>query len=55
MSNPASSGASANPGAGLGLANTRARLALLDPAASLTASRQGAWFIAEVRLPLGDA
>lgn len=53
VSNPAGSGTGVNPGAGLGLANTRARLALLDPSASLLAGRQGARFVATVRLPLG--
>lgn len=53
VSNPAGDGAGANPGAGLGLANTRARLALLDPRASLQAGRQGGRFVAEIRLPLG--
>ncbi|WP_332877620.1 sensor histidine kinase [Massilia sp. S19_KUP03_FR1] len=52
VSNPASDGVGANPGAGLGLANTRARLALLDPDAALVAGREGARFVAEVRLPL---
>jgi hypothetical protein len=52
VSNPATDGVGANPGAGLGLANTRARLALLDPGAALVAGRQGARFVAEVRLPL---
>jgi len=55
VGNPAGGGASANPGAGLGLANTRARLALLDPAASLTAATQDGWFIAMVCLPLDGA
>jgi len=55
VSNPAGSGVSANPGAGLGLANTRARLALVDPAASLTAGVHDGWFIAEVCLPVDGA
>ena len=42
-----------NPGAGLGLANTRDRLRLMHPAASLQAGLQGERFVAEVRLPLG--
>jgi two-component system sensor histidine kinase AlgZ len=55
VANPAGAHACANPGAGLGLANTRARLTLFDPAASLTAGVQTGWFVAEVRLVLGDA
>jgi two-component system sensor histidine kinase AlgZ len=55
VSNSAGNGASPNPGAGLGLANTRARLALQDPAASLATGVQDGWFIAEVRLPLDGA
>jgi len=43
-----------NPGAGLGLANTRDRLRLMHPAASLHAGLQGNRFVAEVRLPLPD-
>jgi hypothetical protein len=54
VSNPAGARASANPGAGLGLANTRDRLRLMNPAASLRTGRQGNRFIAEVRLPLAD-
>jgi two-component system sensor histidine kinase AlgZ len=54
VSNPAGSQAGANPGAGLGLANTRARLQMRDPGASLVAGRKGARFVATVRLPLED-
>jgi two-component system sensor histidine kinase AlgZ len=52
VTNPAAGGASPNPGAGLGLANTRDRLRLMHPAASLHAGLQGDRFVAEVRLPL---
>lgn len=52
VANPAGTPAGGNPGAGLGLPNTRARLALLDPGASLTTRIDAGWFIAEVRLPL---
>jgi hypothetical protein len=52
VSNPASGQSSANPGAGLGLANTRDRLALMNPAASLQAGLSGGRFVAQVRLPL---
>lgn len=52
--NPMSAQASPNPGAGLGLSNTRDRLRLMHPAASLRTERQGARFVAEVRLPLAD-
>jgi len=54
VTNPVSAQVSPNPGAGLGLANTRARLRLVNPAASLRAGRQGDRFVAEVRLPLTD-
>jgi two-component system sensor histidine kinase AlgZ len=50
--NPVSEYASPNPGTGLGLANTRARLALADPRASLRTERQGSQFLAEISLPL---
>ncbi|KFI06939.1 histidine kinase [Massilia sp. BSC265] len=52
VANPARCDAPANPGAGLGLANTRDRLRLMHPEASLHAGRQGERFVAEVRLPL---
>jgi hypothetical protein len=54
VSNPVSTHASPNPGAGLGLANTRDRLRLMNPAASLRAALQGNRFVAELRLPLVD-
>jgi two-component system sensor histidine kinase AlgZ len=53
VANPAGAGVPANPGAGLGLANTRDRLRLMHPSASLQAGLQGERFVAEVRLPLG--
>lgn len=52
VSNPAGVRATANPGAGLGLANTRDRLRLMHRTASLRAGRQGDRFVAEVLLPL---
>jgi hypothetical protein len=52
VTNPASAHASPNPGAGLGLANTRERLKLVHPAASLSTSLREGRFVAEVRLPL---
>jgi two-component system sensor histidine kinase AlgZ len=55
VTNPLNAHASPNPGAGLGLENIRARLRLLHPAASLRAGPQDGYFVAEVRLPLGDA
>lgn len=54
VTNPARGDASANPGAGLGLANTRDRLRLMHPEAALSAGRQGGRFVAEVRLPLAQ-
>jgi hypothetical protein len=54
VSNPLNARVSANPGAGLGLANTQARLQLMNPAASLRAAPQGDRFIAQVRMPLMD-
>jgi hypothetical protein len=54
VSNPLSAQASANPGTGLGLKNTRERLMIFNPAASLRAETRGARFYAEIRLPLGD-
>jgi len=53
VANQAGAEASPNPGAGLGLANTRDRLRLMYPSASLQAGLQGDRFVAEVRLPLG--
>ncbi|MET0981759.1 MAG: histidine kinase [Telluria sp.] len=50
--NPVSAWASPNPGTGLGLSNTRARLALANPAASLRTERVGEHFLAEISLPL---
>jgi two-component system sensor histidine kinase AlgZ len=50
--NPVSAWASPNPGTGLGLANTRARLALLDPRASLRTGSVDGTFTAEISLPL---
>lgn len=55
VANPAGPGTPANPGAGLGLANTRDRLRLMHPSASLQAGLQGDRFVAEVRLPLALA
>ncbi len=54
VSNPACERATANPGAGLGLANTRDRLRLMHRTASLRAGPQGDRFVAEVRLPLAS-
>ena len=54
VTNPVSTQVSPNPGAGLGLANTRERLRLMHPAASLRAGLQGDRFVAEVHLPLAD-
>lgn len=53
--NPVSAWASPNPGTGLGLANTRARLALADPRASLRTESLDGSFMAEISLPLGMA
>lgn len=53
MSNPIGAQASPNPGAGLGLENTRDRLRLMHPAASLQAGPRDGRFVAEVCLPLG--
>jgi two-component system sensor histidine kinase AlgZ len=52
VSNPLSLQTSPNPGAGLGLANTRDRLRLMHANASLQAGAQDGRFVAEVRLPL---
>jgi hypothetical protein len=54
VSNPLSAHAPANPGTGLGLQNTRERLVMFDPAASLHAEKRDARFYAEIRLPLGE-
>jgi two-component system sensor histidine kinase AlgZ len=54
VTNPVVAQASPNPGAGLGLVNTRERLRLMHSSASLHAGRQGDRFVAEVRLPLLD-
>jgi two-component system, LytTR family, sensor histidine kinase AlgZ len=52
VTNPVSAQASPNPGAGLGLANTRERLKLMYPTASLATCLEDGRFVAEVRLPL---
>lgn len=52
VTNPVSTHASPNPGAGLGLANTRERLKLMHPTASLSTSLRDGRFVAEVRLSL---
>jgi hypothetical protein len=52
VTNPVSAHASPNPGAGLGLANTRERLKLMHPTASLSTDLRDGRFVAEVRLPL---
>ncbi|KQY02857.1 histidine kinase [Massilia sp. Root133] len=52
VTNPALAQASPNPGAGLGLANTRERLRLMHPTATLRTTLQDGRFVAEVRLPL---
>jgi hypothetical protein len=52
VTNPALAQASPNPGAGLGLANTRERLRLMHPTATLRTDLQDGRFVAEVRLPL---
>jgi len=52
VTNPARCGTPANPGAGLGLANTQDRLRLMHAEASLHAARQDDRFVAEIRLPL---
>ncbi len=54
VSNPVGQHCAPNPGAGLGLANTRDRLRLMHPAASLHAGMQGDRFVADVRLPLTE-
>jgi hypothetical protein len=55
VTNPVNAQASPNPGAGLGLANTRDRLRLMHPGATLHAGAQDGRFVAEVRLPLAEA
>jgi LytS/YehU family sensor histidine kinase len=52
VSNPVSGLSSPNPGAGLGLSNTRDRLRIMHPGASLHAGPADGRFVAEVRLPL---
>ena len=52
VSNRISIAASPNPGTGLGLSNTRARLALSHEGATLRAGRVDERFLAEIRLPL---
>lgn len=54
VSNPLSAQAPANPGTGLGLKNTRERLTMFNPSASLHTETRGDRFYAEIRLPLGD-
>jgi two-component system, LytTR family, sensor histidine kinase AlgZ len=54
VTNPLGAHASPNPGAGLGLANTRDRLRLMHSGASLQAGPRDGRFVAEVRLPLLD-
>jgi len=54
VSNPLGTQSPANPGTGLGLKNTRERLTIFNPAASLHAETRGQRFYAEIRLPLGD-
>lgn len=51
VSNPVNPQAPANPGTGLGLTNTRERLTLFNPQATLRAGRRGDRFWAEVQLP----
>jgi LytS/YehU family sensor histidine kinase len=52
VSNPMNGLSSPNPGAGLGLSNTRDRLRIMHPGASLQAGPADGRFVAEVRLPL---
>lgn len=54
VTNPVSMQTPPNPGTGLGLANTRERLRLVHPSASLDAGVQGARYVAEVRLPIAE-
>jgi two-component system, LytTR family, sensor histidine kinase AlgZ len=52
VTNPALAQVSPNPGVGLGLANTRERLRLMHPTASLRTTLQDGRYVAEVHLPL---
>jgi two-component system sensor histidine kinase AlgZ len=52
VSNPASAHASPNPGTGLGLHNTRARLQLTSAGASLHTELRANRFLVEIRMPL---
>jgi two-component system sensor histidine kinase AlgZ len=52
VTNPVGRQGSPNPGAGLGLANTRERLRLMHPAASLQTSVQARRFVAVILLPV---
>jgi two-component system sensor histidine kinase AlgZ len=52
VSNPASTHLSPNPGTGLGLHNTRARLELTSAAASLRTELRAGRFLVEIRMPL---
>jgi hypothetical protein len=52
VSNPASPHLSPNPGMGLGLHNTRARLQLTSAAASLRTELRADRFLVEIRMPL---
>jgi two-component system sensor histidine kinase AlgZ len=52
VSNPASAHLSPNPGTGLGLHNTRARLKLTSAAATLRTELRAERFLVEIRMPL---
>jgi hypothetical protein len=54
VSNPVNADAPRNPGAGLGLQNTRERLRLMHPSASLESGVREDAFVAEIRLPLAN-
>jgi two-component system sensor histidine kinase AlgZ len=54
VSNPARRGIKANPGAGLGIPNTRDRLRLMHAEARLRTQLEGERFVAEIRLPLAE-
>ncbi|MES2070089.1 MAG: histidine kinase [Pseudomonadota bacterium] len=54
VSNPVNAHAPPNPGTGLGLQNTRARLLMSSPSASLRTERRADRFFAEIRLPLAQ-